>query len=126
MVLNYIRARTENETKRLPPCMLHVVSYTLSYTMVFFGATLLRHFRHKSAAALHVAESAILTKKSLPVSSSASGVNRGHLRLGIQFVREYSKASKMSTLPRVFFDMTADGEPLGRIIMEVSVTLFLI
>ena len=26
--------------------------------------------------------------------------------------------------PRVFFDMTADGESLGRIVMEVSANLF--
>ncbi|KAH8409194.1 hypothetical protein KR009_010219 [Drosophila setifemur] len=87
--------------------------------MVFFGATLIRNFRHKSAAAFHIAESAILNKKSITLASSASGVNRGQLQFGIQFVREYSRDPKMSTLPRVFFDMTADGEPLGRIIMEL-------
>jgi len=88
--------------------------------MVSFGATLIRQFRYKSAAAFHIAESAILTKKSITLASSACSANRGQLQFGIQIVREYSKASKMSTLPRVFFDMTADGEPLGRITMEVS------
>ncbi|XP_017062333.1 peptidyl-prolyl cis-trans isomerase [Drosophila ficusphila] len=87
--------------------------------MASLGATLIRHFRYKSAAAFHIAESAILTKKSITLASSACSANRGQLQFGIQIVREYSKASKMSTLPRVFFDMTADGEPLGRIIMEL-------
>lgn len=40
-------------------------------------------------------------------------------------VRFYSTRSKGSAfemgLPRVFFDMTADGQNLGRIVMEVSV-----
>lgn len=30
-----------------------------------------------------------------------------------------TKTSKMG-LPRVFFDMAADGQPVGRILMEVS------
>lgn len=33
------------------------------------------------------------------------------------FIRE---ASKMASLPRVFFDMTADDQPVGRIVMEVN------
>lgn len=84
--------------------------------MVFLGATLLRNI-HKSSA-LRFAGSAILPRKS--ITPARIGSNGGQLQFGIQFVREYSKGSKMSTLPRVFFDMTADGEPVGRIIMEVS------
>ncbi|SPP86602.1 peptidyl-prolyl cis-trans isomerase [Drosophila guanche] len=87
--------------------------------MVFFGATLVRHIRNYKSAAFQIAESAILAKKSITPASLASTGNRGQLQFGIQFVREYSRESKMSTLPRVFFDMTADGEPLGRIIMEL-------
>lgn len=34
----------------------------------------------------------------------------------ISFIRE---ASKMASLPRVFFDMTADDQPVGRIVMEL-------
>lgn len=84
--------------------------------MAFLGATLIRNI-HKSSA-IRFAGSAILPKKSITPARSVS--NGGQLQFGFQFVREYSKGSKMSTLPRVFFDMTADGEPVGRIIMEVS------
>lgn len=84
--------------------------------MALLGATLIRNI-HKSSA-IRFAGSAILPKKSITPARSVS--NGGQLQFGFQFVREYSKGSKMSTLPRVFFDMTADGEPVGRIIMEVS------
>lgn len=84
--------------------------------MALLGATLIRNI-HKSSA-IRFAGSAILPKKSITPARSVS--NGGQLQFGFQFVREYSKGSKMSTLPRVFFDMVADGEPVGRIIMEVS------
>lgn len=42
--------------------------------------------------------------------------------LFLDCVRKFASASKMG-LPRVFFDMKADGQSLGRIIMEVSVKL---
>lgn len=35
----------------------------------------------------------------------------------LQLLRNF--ADKMG-LPRVFFDMAADGQPLGRLVMEVS------
>ena len=37
-------------------------------------------------------------------------------------LRAFSTESK---LPRVFFDITADGDSLGRVVMEVSVTVSL-
>lgn len=39
-------------------------------------------------------------------------------RFTTHFIRNF--AEKMG-LPRVYFDMSADNQPLGRIIMEVSV-----
>lgn len=35
-------------------------------------------------------------------------------------------ASKKMGLPRVFFDMVADNQPVGRVIMEVSTKLLII
>lgn len=40
------------------------------------------------------------------------------LLLSTALFRQFSK--KMAGLPRVYFDISADGTPLGRIIMEVG------
>lgn len=43
---------------------------------------------------------------------------RAPLLLSTPLFRQFSK--KMAGLPRVYFDISADGAPLGRIIMEVG------
>jgi hypothetical protein len=43
---------------------------------------------------------------------------RAPLLLSAPLFRQFSK--KMAGLPRVYFDISADGAPLGRIIMEVG------
>lgn len=53
-----------------------------------------------------------------------SSVAKQSLSGGFASVLSYSTKSKPPTskmsLPKVFFDMTADGKPLGRIIIEVN------
>lgn len=49
--------------------------------------------------------------------ASFRSVNSLIVGSSVSFIRNLSK--KMG-LPRVFFDMTADGSPVGRIVMEVS------
>lgn len=56
----------------------------------------------------------IASRFGLVVTESALQVNK------FKYFDCIRKASKMSALPRVFFDMTADDQPVGRIVMEVS------
>uniref|UniRef100_A0A1L8EEP6 Peptidyl-prolyl cis-trans isomerase n=1 Tax=Haematobia irritans TaxID=7368 RepID=A0A1L8EEP6_HAEIR len=69
--------------------------------MSFLGATLARCCRQMSVGAAR------------PIVFNSAITNQ--LQFGFR-VRSF--ASKMG-LPRVFFDMTADGQPLGRIVMEL-------
>ncbi|XP_075156646.1 peptidyl-prolyl cis-trans isomerase-like isoform X4 [Haematobia irritans] len=71
--------------------------------MSFLGATLARCCRQMSVGAAR------------PIVFNSAITNQ--LQFGFR-VRSF--ASKMG-LPRVFFDMTADGQPLGRIVMELRV-----
>ena len=82
--------------------------------MSFFGSTLVLCCRKISSSS---SCAAIL-------SQNTSTLIKNQARIGFQSqfgflgVRQYSSKNKMG-LPRVFFDMTADGQPVGRIVMEL-------
>jgi len=67
--------------------------------MVLARSLALGHLRHSFSLLSH---------------SAAKATNLSHFTVQARLF-----ASKMPN-PRVFFDMTADDEPVGRIIMEVS------
>lgn len=62
----------------------------------------------------------------LPIDSTFSHLS--HLRATarprrssfVVLARTFAAEAKKMALPRVYFDMQVDGEPVGRIVMEVS------
>ncbi|KAL9877750.1 peptidyl-prolyl cis-trans isomerase-like isoform 3-T3 [Glossina fuscipes fuscipes] len=80
--------------------------------MSFLGATLARCCQMTFGVSQPVA---ILARK--PASSLAA-IKTSQFQFRFLSVRNLSSKGKMG-LPRVFFDMTADGQPLGRIVMEL-------